>query len=75
MIELDGTPNKGRLGANAILARSLAGRRQAPPLMSSELPLYRYVSGTSAHVLPVPMMIESSTAARMPTIRSTSRNS
>ena len=54
MIELDGTPNKGRLGANAILGVSLAVAKAAAE--SSELPLYRYVGGTSAHVLPVPMM-------------------
>ncbi len=54
MIELDGTPNKGRLGANAILGVSLAAAKAAAE--SSELPLYRYVGGTSAHVLPVPMM-------------------
>ncbi len=54
MIELDGTPNKGRLGANAILGVSLAVAKAAAE--SSELPLYRYVGGTSAHILPVPMM-------------------
>ena len=54
MIELDGTPNKGRLGANAILGVSLAVAKAAAE--SSELPLYRYVGGTSARVLPVPMM-------------------
>jgi enolase len=54
MIELDGTPNKGRLGANAILGVSLAVARAAAE--SSELPLFKYVGGPNAHVLPVPMM-------------------
>src|SRR6185369_16635157 len=54
MIELDGTPNKGRLGANAILGVSLAVAKAAAE--SSALPLYRYVGGPNAHVLPVPMM-------------------
>ena len=54
MIELDGTANKGRLGANAILGVSLAVAKAAAE--SSELPLYRYVGGPNAHVLPVPMM-------------------
>ncbi|MFB9150659.1 phosphopyruvate hydratase [Roseovarius ramblicola] len=54
MIELDGTPNKGRLGANAILGVSLAAARAAADY--SAVPLYRYVGGTSARVLPVPMM-------------------
>ena len=54
MIELDGTPNKGRLGANAILGISLATAKAAAEY--SGQPLYRYVGGTSAHVLPVPMM-------------------
>ena len=54
MIELDGTPNKSRLGANAILGVSLAVARAAAE--SSELPLFRYVGGPNAHVLPVPMM-------------------
>ncbi len=54
MIELDGTPNKSRLGANAILAVSLAAAKaQAADLAQ---PLYRYVGGPRAHVLPVPMM-------------------
>ena len=54
MIELDGTPNKARLGANAILAVSLAvAKAQAADLVQ---PLYRYVGGPRAHVLPVPMM-------------------
>jgi len=54
MIELDGTPNKGRLGANAILGVSLATAKAAADYCTQ--PLYRYVGGTSAHVLPVPMM-------------------
>jgi len=54
MIELDGTQNKSRLGANAILGVSLAVAKAAA--VSADLPLYRYVGGTSAHVLPVPMM-------------------
>jgi enolase len=54
MIELDGTPNKSRLGANAILGVSLAVAKAAAE--SSELPLFRYVGGPNAHVLPVPMM-------------------
>src|SRR5207247_3537739 len=54
MIELDGTPNKARLGANAILGVSLAAAKAAAE--SSGLPLYRYVGGPNAHVLPVPMM-------------------
>src|SRR5262249_32379201 len=54
LISLDGTPNKSRLGANAILGASLAVARAAAP--ASDLPLYRYVGGTPARVLPVPMM-------------------
>jgi enolase len=54
MIALDGTENKARLGANAILGVSLATARAAS--ISRELPLYRYVGGVFAHVLPVPMM-------------------
>jgi enolase len=54
MIDADGTPNKGRLGANAILGVSLATARAAADEL--ELPLYRYVGGANAHVLPVPMM-------------------
>jgi len=54
MIELDGTPNKARLGANAILGVSLATAKAAAE--ASGLPLYRYVGGTSARQLPVPMM-------------------
>jgi enolase len=54
MIELDGTPNKGRLGANAILGVSLAGAKAAAA--ETGLPLWRYLGGEAAHVLPVPMM-------------------
>lgn len=54
MIELDGTPNKARLGANAILGVSLAVAKAAAD--ASGLPLYRYVGGPNARVLPVPMM-------------------
>jgi len=54
MIELDGTPNKSRLGANAILGVSLAVAKAAAE--SSELPLFRYLGGPNAHILPVPMM-------------------
>jgi len=54
MIALDGTPNKGRLGANAILGVSLAVAKAAAT--ANNLPLYRYVGGTSARLLPVPMM-------------------
>ncbi|MEJ5085051.1 phosphopyruvate hydratase [Brucella pseudogrignonensis] len=54
LIELDGTPNKGNLGANAILGVSLAVAKAAA--QSTGLPLYRYVGGANAHVLPVPMM-------------------
>ena len=54
MIELDGTPNKGKLGANAILAVSVAVAKATAA--AAGLPLYRYLGGASAHVLPVPMM-------------------
>ena len=54
MIALDGTPNKGRLGANAVLGVSLAVAKAAAA--AAELPLYRYVGGTAARLLPVPMM-------------------
>src|SRR5690349_21859792 len=54
LIELDGTPNKSRLGANAILGVSLAAARAAADARG--LPLYRYVGGVSAALLPVPMM-------------------
>jgi enolase len=54
MIELDGTPNKSRLGANAILGVSLAVSKAAAS--SLHQPLYRYIGGVFAHVLPVPMM-------------------
>jgi enolase len=54
MLELDGTPNKGKLGANAILAVSMAAARAAASYL--QIPLYRYLGGVSACVLPVPMM-------------------
>jgi enolase len=54
MIEMDGTPNKSRLGANAILGVSLAVAKAAASY--TDQPLYRYVGGTSARILPVPMM-------------------
>src|SRR5579875_15204 len=54
MIELDGTPNKSRLGANAILGVSLAAAKASA--QSATLPLYRYVGGVSARVLPTPLM-------------------
>ncbi|MDK7049295.1 phosphopyruvate hydratase, partial [Corynebacterium sp. UMB0012] len=50
MIDLDGTPNKGRLGANAILSVSLASARAAADELG--LPLYEYLGGPNAHVLP-----------------------
>jgi enolase len=54
MIDLDGTPNKGRLGANAILAVSMAAARAAAA--AQRTPLYRYLGGVGASILPVPMM-------------------
>jgi len=54
MIDLDGTPNKANLGANAVLGASLAVAKAAAD--SAALPLYRYVGGPNAHLLPVPMM-------------------
>jgi enolase len=54
LIDADGTPNKGRLGANAILGVSLATAKAAADELG--IPLYRYVGGSNAHVLPVPMM-------------------
>lgn len=54
MIELDGTPNKGKLGANAILAVSMAVAKAAAE--EASLPLYRYIGGTNAKTLPIPMM-------------------
>ena len=54
LIELDGTPNKGRLGANAILAASMAAARAAAA--ETGLPLYKYLGGPEANLLPVPMM-------------------
>ncbi len=54
MIDLDGTPNKGKLGANAILGVSMAACKAAAEVLG--LPLYQYIGGTNAKVLPVPMM-------------------
>ena len=54
MIELDGTANKGRLGANAILAVSMAAARASAGALG--VPLYRYLGGAEANLLPVPMM-------------------
>ena len=54
MIDLDGSPNKAKLGANAILGVSLAAAKAAADYFG--MPLYRYIGGTNAHVLPVPMM-------------------
>src|ERR1700759_5700300 len=54
LINLDGTPNKSRLGANAILAVSLAAAHAAAA--EERLPLWRYLGGETAHILPVPMM-------------------
>jgi len=54
LLELDGTPNKSKLGANAILGTSLAVAKAAASFL--DLPLYRYIGGVYAHVLPVPMM-------------------
>lgn len=54
LIDLDGTPNKGKLGANAILGVSLAVAHAAAD--SADLPFFRYIGGPNAHVLPVPMM-------------------
>ncbi|ABM15544.1 MULTISPECIES: phosphopyruvate hydratase [Mycolicibacterium] len=54
LVDLDGTPDKSRLGANAILGVSLAVAKAAA--QSAELPLFRYVGGPNAHILPVPMM-------------------
>ena len=54
LIELDGTDNKSRIGANAMLGTSLAVARAAA--VSADLPLYRYLGGPNAHVMPVPMM-------------------
>jgi enolase len=54
MIQIDGTPNKGKLGANAILAVSMAAAKAAAE--EANLPLYRYIGGTNAKTLPIPMM-------------------
>ncbi len=54
LIDLDGTPNKGKLGANALLAVSMAAAKAAA--LESKLPLYRYLGGVNATVLPIPLM-------------------
>ncbi len=54
LIDLDGTPNKAKLGANAILAVSMAAAKAAA--LEANLPLYRYIGGTNAKILPIPMM-------------------
>ena len=72
LIELDGTDNKGRLGANAILGTSLAIAKAAAADM--QMPLYRYVGGANAHVLPVPMM-NVLNGARTPITALTSKSS
>ncbi len=54
MIQLDGTANKGKLGANAMLAVSMAVAKAAAE--EASLPLYRYIGGTNAKTLPIPMM-------------------
>ena len=54
LLDLDGTPDKGRLGANALLGASLAVAKAAAE--SADLPLYHYIGGPNAHILPVPMM-------------------
>lgn len=66
MLELDGTPNKSKLGANAILAVSLAAARAAADELG--IPLYRYVGGSNANTLPVPMM-NILNGGRMPTTK------
>jgi enolase len=72
MLAADGTANKEKLGANAILGVSLAVARAAAD--SADLPLFRYVGGPNAHVLPVPMMNILNGGAT-PTPTSTSRSS
>ena len=72
LVGLDGTPNKSRLGANAILGVSLAAARAAAA--ENGVPLWRHLGGDAARVLPVPMM-NVATAAPTPTTRSTSRSS
>ena len=71
LIQTDGTENKSRCGANAILGVSLAVAKAAAD--SADLPLFRYIGGPNAHVLPVPLST-SSTAASTPTTASTSRS-
>lgn len=68
MVEEDGTDNKGNLGANAILGVSMACAKTAAKAL--EQPLYRYLGGTMAHILPVPMMnvINGGVHAKIPLI-------
>ena len=73
MIELDGTENKGRLGANALLGVSLAVAKAAA--MDAGLPLYRYIGGAYARTLPVPMMNIINGCARRCRMRGTIRMS
>ena len=72
MIELDGTPNKGRLGANAILGVSLAAIYASAE--SAGMPLYRYLGGTNGHILPVAEHEHHETVAPTPTSPPTSRS-
>ena len=72
LIDVDGSPNKGRLGANAILAVSMAAARACAN--ACELPLYRYLGGAAANILPVPMM-NILNGARTPTTTSTFKSS
>ena len=73
LIDADGTPNKARLGANAILGVSLATAKAAADELG--LPLFRYVGGADAHVLPVPDDERGQRRACTPTTRSTCRSS
>jgi enolase len=72
MCDLDGTPNKKSLGANAILGVSLAAAKAAAQFTNQ--PLYRYLGGAGSHLLPAPMM-NIVNGGSMQTIRSTCRNS
>ncbi|GAB7168397.1 hypothetical protein TUA1478L_03930 [Lactiplantibacillus plantarum] len=72
MIKLDGTPNKAKLGANAILGVSIAAARAAADEL--EMPLYNYLGGFNAHVLPTPMM-NVINGGPTPTTTLTSKNS
>ena len=63
LIELDGTPNKGKLGANAILGVSMATARAAA--MDRDMPLYRYLGGPLTRTLPVPLIVGFGKAAEL----------